>query len=83
MSLMNFTTPDAFNRINLYLTSEWYFTLLVGLILSAPTAEYIFSKIKNIQYKKVIEAVFIIGLFVLSISDLANTSYNPFIYFRF
>lgn len=82
-SLFNFTTPDPFNRIHLYLTTEWYFTLIVGLILSAPAAEYIFSKIKNIHTKNVIEAIFIIGLFILSVSELSNTSYNPFIYFRF
>lgn len=82
-SLFNFTTPDVYSRIHLYLTTEWYFTLFLGLLLSAPTAEYLFEKIKNAKYKRNLEAILLIVLFVLSLSELSNTTYNPFIYFRF
>jgi alginate O-acetyltransferase complex protein AlgI len=82
-SLFNFSTPDPYNRIHLYLTVEWYFTLLMGIILAMPTAEFLFAKIKNKQLKNKLEMVLLIGLFILSISELTNTTYNPFIYFRF
>ena len=82
-SLFNFTTPDSYSRIHLYLTSEWYFTFVIGLFLSAPSAEFVFEKIKNVKYRKNLEAVILIALFVLSLSELSNTTYNPFIYFRF
>lgn len=82
-SLFHFASPDVYSRIHLYLTPEWYFTFILGIILSAPTAEYLFSKINNVKRKGALEALVIISLFVLSLSELANTSYNPFIYFRF
>jgi alginate O-acetyltransferase complex protein AlgI len=82
-SLFDFTMPDVYSRIHLYLTTEWYFTFILGLFLSAPTAEFLFEKIKNVKLRKNLEAVILIALFVLSLSELSNTTYNPFIYFRF
>jgi alginate O-acetyltransferase complex protein AlgI len=82
-SLFHFSAPDAFNKLNLYLTTEWYITLVIGILISIPTVEFLLDKIKNEKRKQLIEMFCIITLFVLSLSELANTSYNPFIYFRF
>ena len=82
-SLFHFQTPNVYHQLNLYLTFEWYTILILGLLLCFPTIEYIFEKIKNTQLRKNLEAILLIGIFILSISELANTSYNPFIYFRF
>ena len=82
-SLFHFYSPDVFNKLNLYLTSEWYITLVIGILISIPSVEFIFSKIKNEKQKQLIEMGCVIVLFILSLSELANTSYNPFIYFRF
>lgn len=82
-SLFHFTTPNQYHAINLYLTSEWFIVLLIGLLISFPSVEYVMSKIKNLNLKKRIETAFLLGIFLLSITELANTSYNPFIYFRF
>jgi alginate O-acetyltransferase complex protein AlgI len=82
-SLFHFQTPNVYHQLNLYLTYEWYTILILGLLLCFPTIEYIFEKIKNTQLRKNLEAILLIGIFILSISELANTSYNPFIYFRF
>jgi len=82
-SLLNFYTPDPYSRIHLYLTVEWFFIFCLGAILSIPSAEYLFGKIKNKKMKSWLETVVILALFILTASELANTSYNPFIYFRF
>ncbi|MBI3519312.1 MAG: MBOAT family protein [Bacteroidetes bacterium] len=82
-SLFQLKTPDTYHTINMYLTNEWFIVLIIGLLVSFPTAEYILEKIKNPFFKKSAETLFIISIFILSISELANTSYNPFIYFRF
>ncbi|MEI6488155.1 MAG: MBOAT family O-acyltransferase [Bacteroidota bacterium] len=81
-SLFKFQTPDPYNRIHLYLTNEWYFIFFVGIILSIPIVEFFFSKIKNGNSKNVIEAIVLIVLFILTASELANSAYNPFLYFR-
>ena len=57
--------------------------LLIGLLFCFPTAEFVLNKIKQPVIKKSIEVALILGVFILSISELANTNYNPFIYFRF
>lgn len=82
-SLFHFTQPNIFNSINLYLTNEWYIMLIIGLIISVPSIEFIFEKIKNKKIRSIIEVTGIIALFILSISELTNSTYNPFIYFRF
>jgi alginate O-acetyltransferase complex protein AlgI len=83
-SLINFRiSPDPYSRIHLYLTKEWYFTFFLGILLSIPSAEYLFDKIKNEKMKLRFEAGILLILFILTTSELANTSYNPFMYFRF
>jgi alginate O-acetyltransferase complex protein AlgI len=82
-SLFIFNSPDPYNRINLYLTREWYFIFFAGILLSIPTAEFLFNKIKNETKKQWIETVILLILFILASGELANSSYNPFIYFRF
>lgn len=82
-SLLYFKTPDTHHHINLYLTTEWFIMLLVGLIFCFPTAEFLIKKIKQTSIRKGLEIAFILSVFILSISELANTNYNPFIYFRF
>ena len=82
-SLFHFVAPDAYNKLNIYLTNEWYITLVIGILISIPTVEFLFNKIKNEKQKQIIEMICVIVLFILSLSELANTSYNPFIYFRF
>lgn len=82
-SLFNFTNPDAFNELNLYLTNQWYVMLIIGILISIPTVEFIFNTIRNNKIKKGLETICIISLLILSMSELANTTYNPFIYFRF
>lgn len=82
-SLFHFNAADAHHPINLYLTPEWFIMLLIGLLFCFPTAEFVLNKIKQPAIKKSIEVAFILGVFILSISELANTNYNPFIYFRF
>lgn len=82
-SLINFSTPDSYNRINIYLTKEWYFTFFIGALLSVPSAEYLMSKIKNEKIKSRLQTCLLLILFILTISELANNSYNPFMYFRF
>ena len=62
---------------------------LIGLILSSPFI-LIFGKIKKYSYpnwiiisSKIINDIFLITIFVLSIIFIVSENYNPFIYFRF
>jgi alginate O-acetyltransferase complex protein AlgI len=75
-----------------YLNNYTLFILMIGILFSIqikPNYSWIWNKInaKNatsvFHLKQGIEAVFIIFLFLFSCSEIANNTYNPFIYFRF
>lgn len=82
-SLFKFESADPFSKLHLLTTSEFYLVLIVGTFLYAPVVESLFSKMKNEKRKTFIELSFLLVLFVMCLSELANSSYNPFIYFRF
>jgi alginate O-acetyltransferase complex protein AlgI len=83
LSLFKFVSPDSFSRLNLYLTTEYYITLIVALFVSFPFVEYLFGKIKKEKIRNRIELAGIVLIFLLSIGELMNSTFNPFIYFRF
>jgi len=82
-SLFQFVPANEYSRINFYITTEWYVMLVIAMLISIPSVEYAFSLIKNAKLKTVIETVVVLLLLLLSIGELANSTYNPFIYFRF
>lgn len=78
------------NNFLYYLTQyKWY--LIIGCIACLPWAGYLVQKIKisvsSLIYGKIIfeflKCVCIAGIFILVLSSLMASSYNPFIYFNF
>lgn len=63
---------------------ETYYVYFILAILFSTNIYYVIcDKFKNKKVFEVIKYVFLIVLFVISIMFLAQSSYNPFIYFRF
>lgn len=63
---------------------ETYYVYFILAILFSTNVYYVIcDKFKNKKIFEVIKYVFLIVLFVISIMFLAQSSYNPFIYFRF
>lgn len=56
---------------------------LAALICSAPLFPYLEQKAGNYKLWRCAYTVFIMILFILSVSYICNNSYNPFIYFNF
>ena len=54
-----------------------------GVVLSTPAVRIFSEKTKNSSLVGWIRSIVLVGLFVLSISNLLSSSYNPFIYFNF
>jgi len=64
------------------------FTLIIGLILNYDIVAFIRKKQEAISpsvnlFLNSIKYSFLLGLLLLSMSQMANSTYNPFIYFRF
>lgn len=71
----------------LFINNKTIFILICAIILSTPILSYISKKIskkvkKNLVYDTCINAIYFCILLV-SIINLAASTYNPFIYFRF
>lgn len=60
-----------------------FILLIIGAILSTPLFKVLKNKFKNNSIIEIIRVLVLIALFVLSISSLVSSSYNPFIYFNF
>lgn len=81
---------NGHNNISLiYLNPYSIFMLVISIVFSTPIREKfngVFYKVKNYFFKTSLELItysFYLFLLVLSIVELAQSSYNPFIYFRF
>ena len=57
--------------------------LVIGAVLSTPVARILSEKMKDRTAFRILKAVFLTGLLVLSLASLVSNSYNPFIYFNF
>lgn len=63
---------------------EYKFVLLLALIFSLPVSKSIRRFLEGIPRQRIyLEGAGLILLFIVSLSYIANDSYNPFIYFRF
>lgn len=71
----------------MYLDRFTYFMLLTGILCCMPIKQYIGSKLNSlivsIPFKTTLKYAAYTMLFVFTILELAQTTYNPFIYFRF
>ena len=68
-------------KLPYYLNTKEIVILIIALLCAAP----LFSNILNIQNKigKICINIWLLGLFIISTMMIAESTYNPFIYFRF
>lgn len=70
---------NIFNFINNFDT----FILIIGIILSTPLFIKITKYYQNNKIAKCLLNIVLLLLLILSTSQIASSTYNPFIYFRF
>lgn len=88
-----FSVMFGFNEVALYnQTTLYYFTtnavlLIILMIASTPLFKLIYQKVKQSKRGEVLEViiapVFYLLILILSTAYLVDSSYNPFLYFRF
>ncbi|WP_283157757.1 MBOAT family O-acyltransferase [Clostridium tertium] len=62
----------------IYYTRNYFIVIILCIIFSTPIVLKIYSKLN-----KVIKSIIIVLLFIMSVAYLVDSSYNPFLYFRF
>lgn len=87
--LFNFNFKSTYLVTQQLINNQFVFVFIVSILLCGPIQmvyKKIETKIKSEKTKKIIgivENIVLIILFLLCISDLSASGYNPFIYFRF
>ena len=85
--MFSFNSFAAARAVGLSFLTPYFITILVlAAIACTPVCRYIADKTKNPKIYNVINSgsyVVVAVLLLLCIMNLASTSYNPFIYFRF
>ena len=76
------------DNMSLYLLLSNLVLILILIVASTPLPAKLGRKIMSLVQTKtwaamIIENVFIIAIFVISVAFLVNSTYNPFLYFRF
>lgn len=87
-SMFSFKTGDA-NLPLLYLDNYHILMLILGIVFSTPIRKWLITRLKRVDNSKdfafanTLSHFTHIGLFFFSILELSQTTFNPFIYFRF
>lgn len=80
-------TSGVNNYPYIFINNYVIVALISGIAFSLPLRAFIASKIKKVIKNNIVKDVvtysFYLLIFILSITELAQTTYNPFIYFRF
>ena len=71
---------DSFTLYNL---RKYIVIILIGVISSTPIIKYIYKKYRNNFIFNFIEIFILFGLLIVCTAYLIDSSYNPFLYFRF
>lgn len=71
--------------IHYYLTSYNIIILLIAVLASTPVVNFVLQReySKLGRYGRICEYLYLIFVFILSISYIASSTYHPFIYFQF
>lgn len=79
--LFGYGTTQIIDEISKTILSGTYIVIILGIIGSTPLISNLFNRLN--KNTKLIEQIFLIIIFILSIIQIISSTYNPFIYFNF
>lgn len=74
---------DLINKETIYYLKSNLVLLAISIIGSTPLLKNIYLKIKDKKIIKVLEVIILFILLIIITAQLVNSSFNPFLYFRF
>ena len=74
---------DLINKETIYYLKSNLMLLAISIIGSTPLLKNIYLKIKDKKIIKVLEVIILFILLIIITAQLVNSSFNPFLYFRF
>lgn len=79
-SMFGFNNLPLINIETLYYIRSYFVLFIIAIIASTPLLKVIGNKLKKLEF---LEPIIYIGIFILVNAYLVDTSFNPFLYFRF
>ena len=79
-SMFGLNNLPLINNETLYYIRSYLVLLIIAIIASTPILKVIGNKLKKLEF---LEPVIYIGIIILVTAYLVDTSFNPFLYFRF
>ncbi len=80
-AMIGFGDPNSTYSVEMFTNNYFWFVFTFGILYSLPWNKYLSNN--KLSHFKWIDSIVLLIILVLSISELANNTYNPFIYFRF
>ena len=74
---------DFINSETIYHIRNYIVILIIASIASTPIIKNIFNKLKNNNILSVLEIIYYMVLLIVITAFLIDSSFNPFLYFRF
>ena len=74
---------DFINTETIYHFRNYIIILIVGVVASTPLIKNLFNKLKNSKLIISLEIIYYFGLLLIITAFLIDSSFNPFLYFRF
>ena len=84
--LFSFNSIDLYNSFILYYIRSYGLIIILGIILSTSLFKNVINKFNNKIFNYIInilEIIFVLITLIIITSMLIDSSYNPFLYFRF
>ena len=82
-----FKSSTFINSVTMYYLKSYFPLLIIALIFSTPIIKNILNKLKenpiNNKILNILEPIVLLILLIICTSYLIDSSYNPFLYFRF
>ena len=69
-----------YNTELIYYLQNYLIIIVIGVVCSTPVVSSIWNRLKINKY---VSTLILISIFILSVAYLVDSSYNPFLYFRF
>lgn len=78
-----FNNLPFINQEFMYYFKSYFFLIILGIIFSTPLVYNIYSKMKKSVWGNYLSIVIIFILLIVTTAYLVDSSFNPFLYFRF
>ena len=86
MSHMFAVGCKGIDTLALFLLKDMWLLLILGVVMATPLMKKLAAHIRDSRYNilyDIVHVVVYMGLFLVDICYMVNSSYNPFIYFNF